>query len=296
LRPTFELLWKEGEEMLRWLFFDCFLCWAYLSTLVPLVTGQSNGLTARDLFYAVDSSASQSASEFKVPQDSLNAVPNQPPQPGETASPAFALVAAGGTRPLGARYALLQRQQDREFVGVDPDKTEFRSADQVRITLQPNQDAYVYIVQRGSSGNWSLLFPSPAIDNGRNLIPAFRSVGVPGTGNEAFTFDDQPGEERLVLIVSRNPIDAERLVALLRTPEELNGENVVASAAPAGRARTTDQVRREGSYRDLVFETVEEDRLGVSKGVARYAINPLSSADAQLLVDLDLKHTKRGEE
>src|ERR1051325_11289877 len=64
--------------------------------------------------------------------------------------------------PLGLRYSLLKKVGNR-FDEVDVD-TSFRSGDGIRISVEPYDDAYMYLVNKGSSGSWSVLFPSNEID------------------------------------------------------------------------------------------------------------------------------------
>jgi hypothetical protein len=257
------------------------VCWAFIFTYGPPAISEDK-VTARDLFYEADTPASK-----RTPNDATDGRR----MVSTTATAGIVRGDAPARHSLGMRYGLLLRQEDGQFIGVDPNKSVFHAGDQVRIFVQTNQDAYVNIIQHGSSGKWSLLFPSPATENTPKLVPAFRLVEVPGTGNQGFTFDDQPGEDRLAVIVSTKLLDVERLVASLGSPAKPDGENLVASATVT---RATPR-NSGGNSRDLIFETVEEDEPGAARGVIRYAINPLSSPDSELVVNLDLRHAKRGD-
>ncbi len=105
--------------------------------------------------------------------------------------------------PLGLRYALVQvvNAAERE---VSPQST-FHSGDMVRVKIEGNRNGYLYVIARGSSGNWKPLFPSLRHQRRRkprSAAPALHSA----FRSQAFTFDEQPGEERLFLIYSVEPI------------------------------------------------------------------------------------------
>jgi hypothetical protein len=64
--------------------------------------------------------------------------------------------------PLGLHYSLVKQVANNEALEVDPYAV-FHSGDQIRLSIQANDNAYLYIVARGSSGKWSPLFPSKEI-------------------------------------------------------------------------------------------------------------------------------------
>src|SRR5262249_30183429 len=123
--------------------------------------------TARDMFHSaaglvVPVKATEPAASTK-PASSRKAKPAGKPSgqatPAATSSEApqtVATVASGA--PLGLRYSILKQTSGRQVAEVDGD-TAFRSGERIRLAVEANDNAYLYIVQRGSSGNWSLLFP-----------------------------------------------------------------------------------------------------------------------------------------
>ena len=109
-------------------------------------------------------------------------------------------VSVGPSNPvLGLRYSVLKRTATGQFAETDVNTT-FRSGDGMRVSIEPNDDAYLYIVNKGSSGTWSLLFPSPEINGGSNRVQAHQKIEIPSSGQ--FTFVDEPGEERLFVVLS----------------------------------------------------------------------------------------------
>ena len=92
--------------------------------------------------------------------------------------------------PLGLRYSIV-KQVGGESVEVDPESV-FRSGDRIRLNVQANDNGYLYIVLRGSSGRWSPLFPSKEILSGDNRVKKGGEYEIP-LGSVWFAFDEQPG-------------------------------------------------------------------------------------------------------
>jgi hypothetical protein len=117
-------------------------------------------------------------------------------------------------RKLGAQYVILT--QDSQPVSSTH---HFRSGDRFRLQFRVNQDGYVYILNRtvtGSSltrgidvvpasktGGYKLLYPGEKSDN--NHVAPDRPSVVPHGG--FFQMDQTPGEEKMIIVVSRSPID-----------------------------------------------------------------------------------------
>jgi len=90
-------------------------------------------------------------------------------------------------------------------------KEPFYSGDRIRFHVKPNIDGYAYILLRsGSRGEQSVLFPDSR--NGEdNRVEHGRDYELPADGYLAF--DQNPGTEKLTLLLSRKPIDAQALLA-----------------------------------------------------------------------------------
>ncbi len=87
---------------------------------------------------------------------------------------------------------------------VTPDAG-FISGDKVRLRFSTNQDGYAYWLSRGSSGSYSVLFPSK--EGGTdNRVRKGLEYAVPEKG--AWRFDDHLGEENLVFVFSSDRIEA----------------------------------------------------------------------------------------
>ena len=81
---------------------------------------------------------------------------------------------------------------------------EFFQGDQLRFTFAPQQDCYAYMIMKGSSGRYQMLFPSPGIEGGKNWITKDKTVTIPAQGD--FTIDQQSGVEHIFFFFSNNKI------------------------------------------------------------------------------------------
>ena len=284
-------------------------------------------LTARELFYtapappkpvqAAKRKPAKATQQAGVRKQSM--AKKQPGPPAQRQEPVQATLAtsrpdeafvpvaySSSTRPLGLRYSILKYAGDEQYMEVDPDLV-FRSGDRIRLRLQVNDPAYLYIVMKGSSGNWRVLFPSPEYDSGSNRVLPGRDYDIPS--RTRFVFDETPGEEKLFFVLSRQAeTDLDKLIYDL-------DQAPPASAAPAAAPAKTQPVktmmamntinvsddlvgrlRGRVMARDLVFEKVDEKTAPPSasgapaREKAMYVVNPNTGADSRLVVDVSLKH------
>ena len=194
--------------------------------------------------------------------------------------------------PLGLRYSILLSRDNSSYKEVDTDST-FRSGDRLKIEVESNEGAYLYVVSRGSSGNWSVIFPTKEVDNGNNFIAPFRPYTVPNSGR--FFFDDQAGEEKLFIVLSRKPESSfEDIIYTINSPTpqaKPQKEMQLAQALRPIDDQLVGNVRNSMLARDLVFEKVDDSKpIAERKETAAYIINKNPAPDAKLIVDLTLKH------
>jgi len=246
-------------------------------------------LTPRELFYKPVSSPAPIAS----PKQPTKAPATKKAAPKENKSEvAKAPVGvAASYAPLGLRYSLLHSTDGANYNEVDGE-TVFHSGDKLKVTVQSNDPAQLYVIARGSSGNWNVLFPSAEVGGGDNRVTAMQSYEIPPGGR--FYFDENPGEEKLFVILSRKPVEnLETLIYDLgKKPKESTPDKPLMLAqrispiddAMVGRLRAGVQSR------DLVFEKVDEKTAGPKKEKAVYVVNKTGAADSRLVVDLTLRH------
>lgn len=94
-------------------------------------------------------------------------------------------------------------------------KYQFKSGDHIAFHVRANIDGYAYILlSSGSRGEQSVLFPDSSTGES-NRVERGHDYILPATGT--LTFDENPGTEKLTLLLSRSPIDAQ---AYLSKPTE----------------------------------------------------------------------------
>ncbi|THB71608.1 MAG: DUF4384 domain-containing protein, partial [Desulfovibrio sp.] len=100
---------------------------------------------------------------------------------------------------------------------------EFQSGDQIRFVYTTNIDGYVYWLAEGSTGSYQMLFPSEraGLDN---AIVMNEEYTIP-TNDGHWTFDENPGTENILVIVSTQPIPELEEAAGISTVTEENEQN-----------------------------------------------------------------------
>jgi len=285
--------------------------WLYLLAgcgLVASAFAQPGGgkLTARELFYSAVDTPAPAAHKAEKP------APKPKPARRKSAPPVEDTAASGhgpaspaatqpvpvmntayrpqGPRPaLGLRYTILKKSGDQPVeVGSG---TVFHAGDRIRLAVEANDGGYLYVVNQGSSGTWKLLFPSLEIKDGDNHIQKRVRYEIPS--GYTFTFDEQSGEEKLFIVLSRQPEpDLEGLIYSLGNPTKDKPAVEKPKMLLASAAFDNDVIGklRNAYARDLIVEKVDDEQAGPKQEKAVYAVNPSGSADSRVVADVTLKH------
>jgi len=242
-----------------------------------LLQAQEPTLKARELFYTPPPDAAKPSPATKAPE--AKAVTKTVAK-STTKSETHTLSASV---PLGLRYAVLKRDASGQYNEVDPD-TSFRSGDRIRLKVDANTSGYLYVVMRGSSGTWKLLFPSAEVAGGSNHVSKGESRQIPSGERGQFVFDEQAGNEKLFIVLTRQPEpDLDKLIYSMGGTVTKDGSRSLVAQASLG-DDVVSKLRTQVNSRDLVFEKVD------SSENAAYVVNPSSAPDARLVVDIALKH------
>lgn len=270
---------------------------------------QERKLSPREIFYSAPAAPAAGAKATArkarparpVEQASARVKPVQTPAAAMEPSKAPAVadsavpivLASNTTKPLGLRYSLLKRTAS----GVEEvdTATEFRAGDRIRLSVEVNDPGYLYIVNRGSSGAWTVLFPSAEIAGGDNHVLPGRRYEIPS--GYTFTFDETPGEEKLFVVVARRPeADLEKLIYKLGetgAPQPQQTQPKLMLAANISRIDDMLVGRLRNAYsRDLIIEKVD-DKVPVNSRPpekAVYTVNPSVRSDARVIADITLIH------
>ena len=191
-----------------------------------------------------------------------------PPSPSATAkelfyAPAKKAANSAGVKSAttavaaGLRYRLVSQLASGQEAEVVP-ATTFKSADKVRFAFESNLDGYLYVIEEGSSGQWHVLFPNPQINGGTNFIRRRQSYPVPSSA--WFVFDEQPGTERLFVLLSKEPM------------REFPGLNQTVTQEASVDPSVVQRVSREMKSRDLIFQSDAAPQQGDASGSAAPAV------------------------
>ncbi|MGH9773453.1 MAG: DUF4384 domain-containing protein [Candidatus Acidiferrales bacterium] len=125
---------------------------------------------------------------------------------------------------------------------ADP-QTVFHSGDGVRLLIETNRDAYLYVFHQEGSEPATLLYPAQQLRSGENRVGAHQPSFIPGSA--WFQFDNNPGEEKLTLIVSEKPLPGvPRGAGLTASGYQLTTEqldHLIATAQPSSEAGSSDE-------------------------------------------------------
>ena len=182
------------------------------------------------------------------------------------------------------------RQPAGKFVEVDPD-TVFRTGDHIRLTVEANDVGYLYIVQRGSSGIWSVLFPRDQIDSRGNRVGKNQRQEIPR--DLYFNITDPPGDEKLFVVLSRQPeADWDNLIRSVRG-EQRPAPSRPSSPEPSRPVQTAsiddgfiNRAKQNVASRDLVYEKVND---APTNDAAVYVVN-VSTDSRRVQTEITLKH------
>jgi hypothetical protein len=195
-------------------------------------------------------------------------------------------------QPLGLRYALLKVGDSSELAEVLPE-TAFHSGDKVKISLMANQPGYIYIIQQGSSGNWRPLFPAQGDLPESNRVEAGRIYQIPS--GKSFQFNQQTGEERLFILLSRQVVsDLDGVIFTLQHQEDPAKPTTPSSDQIEASNRISDELVQHLKSRDLMeVEDPPQETKSASLGEnAMYVVSQGkgNSSASQVFADLVLDH------
>lgn len=200
------------------------------------------------------------------------------------------------SKPLAVRYSILKEVATDEWLEVDADSG-FRSGDRIRLQVEGNQNGYMYIFSKGTSGTWKTLFPSEEVEDGDNRVRPRRPVLYPNE-NQAYRFNDKPGVEEVFLAFSRNPDeDFDKLIYDVNRGSTTAKRMMIAGGKPI-KDSMIDRLKVQS--RDLVIETVKEKPAPSNKPkagaadrmseTAVYVASPDQGLNAKVIAQIRLKH------
>jgi len=145
----------------------------------------------------------------------------------------------------------------------------FKSGERIRLHFRSNAEGQIALLQLGSSGNSSFLFPDAEKGLTDTSLVAGQDRVLPDA-SAWFTFDNHPGTERLLAVLAKTKADADSL-----------------SIGPVMDAKATEQVlqtaEKQRGSKDLIIET--ETRKAAEIGT--YGV---TRSGKPVILEVDLKH------
>lgn len=216
---------------------------------------------------AAISTPTSPAPSTSKPVDTVTAVPLR----NVSAKEMFASTSTANVSP-GLRFRMLQEGPNGTTLDVDHGK-DFHTGDRVRFAFESNIDGYLYVAQQGTSGNWTVLFPNPQINGGRNAVKRFEEYEVPD--GAWFTLDEHTGIEHVFVFLSREPLAT------------LPGFDRPVKSMERGNGTMIAELAQSIQSRDLVFQS-DKSANGKSKP-ATYVVNKAEVGKA-VTASFDLIH------
>lgn len=187
---------------------------------------------------------------------------------------------------LGLRYNLLliDRASNKEIEAVSPSHN-FQEGDRVAIELQSNRSGYLYVLEQGSGGKWISLFPDPKeLPGESNVVKARDTVRVPA--GRPFRIIPPKGEERVFVILTRNPANVDELRESIRKE---NG-GAPSSLLAGNMNRLSKETEKRLQSRDLEIDTVDQPQSATERPYSVYVTNVSDVALDELSVEIKIKH------
>ena len=228
--------------------------------------GEARTRDLSDMFYTDKLVPVKSAAAAPAVKPAVQAPKARPPV-GPVAAP---------RRHVGLKYRILVSDTNCDLREVDSSYV-FRSGEKIRLVFESNIDGYLYVLQRGSSGDESVLFPDSRINGGLNLITRGVQYSVPPA--QWYIFDETPGEERLMVILSRTPLES--------LPQQAKP-----AAEPVTLLAVRSELDRKVTARDLTLLDETAPAIGDAppKSQAKIVLNTSSERNDLAYTEIMLRH------
>jgi len=286
------------------------LFWVLLLSPLCWCQQPSSDLTARTLFYeepqdndhlpSIPAAKSQQARKASVQKAALAG--KQSSGTNTEAAATENVSAPSGqegpsipeVRHLGLRYnLLLVDQQSGESQPVDSDRV-FQPGECVALDLEANHSGYLYVLDRGSSGTWNPLLPSAEMPDESNVVSSRARIRVPQ--NYCFKIEGPPGEERVFVVLSRNPDELYGLDETIRNasapaPPVLRQEGAAPVMAAENRlAHEVSKMEGGMGKRDLKIAKIEQAKTPEEPPGSVYIVNASAVPSGKVVTEIRIRH------
>jgi hypothetical protein len=195
---------------------------------------------------------------------------------------------------LGLRYnLLLVDAQSGQSEPVDSDRV-FQPGECVALELEANRSGYLYVLDRGSSGTWNPLLPSPEMPEESNIVGSRRLVRVPQ--NYCFKIEGPPGEERVFVVLSRNPAELYGLDESIKsgvpsaTPAPQSHEGTPLMTAENRVSYEVSKMEASMERRDLKITKIGQPKDAAEPSGSVYVVNASEVSSYKVVTEIRIRH------
>jgi hypothetical protein len=197
---------------------------------------------------------------------------------------------------LGLRYNLMRVDQNSgKILGpADPGRI-FQPGDCLALELEANRSGYLYVFDKGSSGVWKPLLPSPEMPDEANIVRSQTPVQVPT--NHCFEITSPPGAEQLFVVLSRNPEGVYDLDESIRnnkgsaeTPSPQPDQTQPAVIAEKLLAPEIDRLKVSLQSRDLKITRIKQPMKAGEPEYSVYVANGSSVPSDPVVTEIEIQH------
>jgi len=185
-------------------------------------------------------------------------------------------------QPIGLRYSILK--QGKEGVETEVAPTEkFEASATLKLTVEVNAPGFLYILRRGPSRIWTVLYPSPEQKESPagpdSRVESRTRLEFPLTG--AVSAKDQPVRTDAFILYSRqSQPDLNSIIALITGDPSQGGSRAALIDAYIQRAR------RNAELQHFLIQTMDSTKKGAPKERAVYVVDPSPDPSSPLFVEI----------
>jgi hypothetical protein len=161
---------------------------------------------------------------------------------------------------LGLQTTVYQLFEDGGVKAVSPNTT-FQSGSRIRLGFNANRAGFLYVVNVGSSGKTTLLFPSSPRDN--NQVQPGLVYQIPQQTGKSIRFDTTAGKEQILVVLAESRLTefeySGQKIALSSPNTEVAPEQRIAMASNDLASSSKDLfVEDDGVFQTVVFNPASE--------------------------------------
>ena len=165
---------------------------------------------------------------------------------------------------------LLKRGNERERF-VSPNET-FYAGDKIKLAFDVNFSGHVALLNVGSSGRITMLYPYPGADSA--IEPSRKEQLIPANPTDWITFDNKPGTEQITVAFSTNPIGSVQQVI------EMSGQSSAPSAAAS--SSTTVNVTNNGGGSSTIYVATSSEAQAILAELNSRSLKRAKSRDLSI--------------